>query len=61
MDGVQLSQGYRVTMRKQCPFYHSVPSFSGVSGTQLVAELTLEPPSGFRPGTPGFGIQRLKH
>ena len=48
-------------MRKQCPFYHSVPSFPVVSGTQLVAELTLEPPSGFKPGTPGFGIQRLKH
>ena len=25
------------------------------------AELTLEPPSGFEHGTPGLGIQRLKH
>ena len=25
MDGVQLSQGYKVTMRKQFTFYHSVP------------------------------------
>ena len=31
MDGVQLSQGYRATRRRQFTFYHSVPSSSQYS------------------------------
>ena len=37
MDGVQLSQRYRVTTMRQFPFYHSVPMFPGIPGTQLIA------------------------
>ena len=33
MDGVQLSQGYRATARRQFAFYHSS---LGVSGTHLI-------------------------
>ena len=33
MEGVQLSQGYRATSRRQFTFYHSVP---GVPGTHLI-------------------------
>ena len=36
MDGVQLSQDYRATTRRQFPFYHSVSRFPGVLGAQLV-------------------------
>ena len=41
--------------------------FSVVPGTKLIdlrglkAELTLEPPNGSEPGTPGLGIQSLNH
>ena len=31
MDGIQLSQGYRATMRRQFTFYHSVPRSSWYS------------------------------
>ena len=31
-----MSQGYRATTKRQFPFYHSIPRFAGVPGTQLV-------------------------
>ena len=34
MDGVQLSQGYRATKRRQFTFYHSVPRNSWYSFNQ---------------------------
>ena len=55
MDGVQLSQGYRATMRRQFSFTFRSP---GVSGTHFInlermnAESTLEPLTGFEPRTP---------
>ena len=36
MDGVQLSQGYRATTRREFPFYYTIPRFPGVPGTQLI-------------------------
>ena len=62
---VQLSQGYKATARRQYTFYHSVPRSSWYSidlpWKNEKTELTLEPPSGFEPGTPGLGIQHLNH
>ena len=64
MDGVQLSQGYS-------HFEEVVYFLPFISQKFLVlilstsegwkAELSLEPPSGFEHGTPGLGVQRLKH
>ena len=62
MDGVQLPQG--------CSHFEEVVSFLPFSSQKflililstsegLKAESTLEPPTGFEYGTPGFGIQRL--
>ena len=63
MDGVQLSQSNRTTMKRQFTFYHLVPkTFLYLSTSEgWKAELTLEPPSGFEPRTPGLGIQQLNH
>ena len=47
MDGVQLSQGYRATMRRQFTFYHSISRSS------------FKPPNGFEPRSPGLEIQHL--
>ena len=48
MDGVQLSQGYGATTRTQFTFYHSIPRFRGVPGTELIELRRMEgPPSGF--------------
>ena len=58
MDGVQLSQSYRATTRRQFT-RSSWYSFNQLQGWK--AELTSEPPSIFKPGTPGFGIQCLNH
>ena len=35
MDGVQLPQGYRATIRKQFTFYHEVPRYSWCSFEHL--------------------------
>ena len=63
MDRVQLSQGYRATLRRPFTFYHSggaqevlVLIWSTSEGWK--AGLTLEPPSGFEPETPGLGIKQ---
>ena len=61
MDGVHLSQNCRATSRRQFTFTTKLP---GVLDNLLIdlgkvkAELTLEPPSGFEPETPGLGIRR---
>ena len=65
MNGVQLSQGYRATMRREFTFYHLSPRefltliWSISEGWKV--ELTMEPPSAFEPKTPRMGIQRRKH
>ena len=62
MDGVQLPQGY--------DHYEEAVYFLPLSSQKFLvlilstsqgwkAESTLEPPSGFEPGTPGLGIQHL--
>ena len=47
---------------------HFTIQFPVISGAHFIdlkrikgAEPTLEPPNGFKHGTPGLGIQRLKH
>ena len=64
MDGVQLSQGY--SHFEEAVYFLPVSSqkvlvliLSTSEGSK--AESTLEPPSGFQHGTPGLGIQYLKH
>ena len=61
MDGFQLSQGYwdSLLFTTQSP---------GVPGAHLIdiermkeCDFTLEPPSGFEPGTPGLGNQQPNH
>ena len=49
MDGIQLSQGYRATTRRQFPFYHSVPRFPGVPGTQWQKFTSLKYHHPYRP------------
>ena len=64
MDGVQLPQGY-IHFEEAVYFL----PFSSQKFLELIlsnsegwkAESILEPPSGFEHGTPGLGIQRLKH
>ena len=64
MAGVQLPQG--------CSHFEEAVYFLPLSYQKFLvlilstsegwkAESTLEPPSGFEPGTPGLGIQRLNH
>ena len=64
MDGVQLPQGH--SHFEEAVYF--LP-FSSQKFLLLIlstsegwkAELTLEPPSGFEHGTPGFIIQHLNH
>ena len=64
MDGVQLPQGY--SHSEEAVYFLPLSSqkflvliLSTSEGWK--AESSLEPPSGFEHGTPGFGIQRLNH
>ena len=41
MDGTQLSQGYRATVRRQFAFYHPIPRSSWYSFNQLRREERL--------------------
>ena len=65
MDGLQLPQGYRATLRRQFTFYLlSSQKFLALILPTLEgwkAESTLEFASGFEHGTPGLGIQHLNH
>ena len=64
MDGVQLLQGsshfeeavYFLTLSSQKSLVLILTNSEG-----WTAESTLEPPSGFKHGTPGLGIQCLNH
>ena len=44
MDGVQLSEGYRATARRQFAFYHSVPRSFWYSFNQLQWDKRLNKP-----------------
>ena len=64
MDGVKLPQGY--SHFEEAAYFLPLTSqkylvliLSTSEGWK--AESTLEPPSSFEHGTPGLGIQRLKH
>ena len=65
MDGVQLPQGY--SHFEEAVYFLSFSSQSFLVLILLTSEegwkveSTLEPPSGFEPGTPGMGIQHLNH
>ena len=62
MDGVQLSQGYRATTRRQFIFlllWSSWYSFDRPRKDER--QFFLKPPSGFKPGAPGLGLQHLNH
>ena len=65
MDVVQLSQGYQATKKRQFTFYNSVTKSSWYSFNRLWKDermwFTLEPPSGFEPGTPRLGNQHPNH
>ena len=60
MDGVQLSQSYRATSRRQFTFYSSVPNISQYSFNRLWEDERLSQLGAtqwFEPGTPGLGIE----
>ena len=64
MDGVQLPQGK--SHFEEAVYFLPLSSqefltFILSTSEGWKAESTLEPPSGFEHGTPGFGIQRLNH
>ena len=64
MDGVQLPQGYSHFEEAGYFLPFSSQKFLVLILSTLVgwkAESTLELPSGFDHGTPGFGIQRLNN
>ena len=64
MDEVQLFQSYRATTKGGFTLPLSPQKIMVlISSTSewLKAELILEPPSGFEPGTPELGIQHLNH
>ena len=53
-----------VSLRDSLLFTTQFPRFRGIHLTDMGGwkdESISEPPIGFEPGTPGFGIQRLKH
>ena len=57
MDEVQLSQDYSATMRRRLLFTTKAPGVSGIYFINLGR--VMEPFSGFEPGTPGLGSERL--
>ena len=67
MYGVQLSQGYRALQVDSLLFtiqFSGFQEFLVLNWSTLEgwnAELALEPPSGFEPGTLGLEIQGLNH
>ena len=63
MDEVQLFQSYRATTKGFTLPLSPQKIMVLISSTSewLKAELILEPPSGFEPGTPELGIQHLNH
>ena len=65
MDGVQLSQGYRATTRRQFTFLPLNPQEYLVLISSILerrkVESTLEPLGDFEPGTNGLGTQQLNH
>ena len=65
MDGVQLSQDYRATLRRQFTFYLSVPRSSWYSIDQPRKDERFSGPWSypvvFLPRTPGLGVQCLNH
>ena len=65
MDGVQLSQGYIATIRRQFNFFplypHEFPVLIWLSSEGWKAESTLKQPSGFELSAPGLRIQCTKN
>ena len=64
--------GWDLTVSRQQSHYEETVYFLPFSSQEYLvlnwstsegwkAELTLEPPIGFEPGTPGLGTQRLNH